>query len=249
MPRNIFPRGNAENVTQTYIRRATPNRQRSQASSRTRPSERLLWRERLALIRKQNFRQGILALKVRAVKARNRRQWARKRARVEHATLLKKPESEEENLTSPTEMQAVKSLLQKNLSLLHTNDQMRISQRKISSERFIEQKACESRNRVDSIRALYVNATHFITDMSQLQSAVDEAFGSLENPATFGTAEGPNIWFEGKPISIQEQLDLKNNISTSSVSPGERRSRMAERRLNKIANMLLGKSDELEAEE
>lgn len=249
VPRNIFPKGNADNVTQQYISRTTPKRRGDQATGSIRPSQRLLWKRRLAKTRKQNFREGILALKSRALKARDKRQLARRKAGLARATMLNKPESDDEHLTNPTAIGAVRSLLQKNLNQSHTNNQSQILQRKASAERFAKQKVWESKNRIDDIRALYVNATHFITDMSQLKSAVDEAFGSPEKPVTFGKDEGPNIWFEGKPLSIQDRLDLLNSMNTSSVSPSERRARIAEKRLNRIANMLLGKSDELEADD
>ena len=246
VPRNIFPKGSAENVTNDYIEETIPEPRNEAAST---PSERVLWKERLATARRRNLRQGILELKTRAIKTRKRWQTVQRKARMERAALLNKPEPIDERLTSPTAMQATRSLLRKKLDASSLEEQRRINQMQISSEGISEQKARESKDRIEDVRTLYVNATHFITDMSQLHNAVDEAFGSPDNPVTFGKAQGPNIWFEGELVSIQDRLSERSNISTTSFGLGESRAKLAEQRLNKIANMLLGKSDKFEAEE
>lgn len=248
VPRNIFPKGNAENVTPSYIEETTPE-PKSQAASDSISSERVLWKERLAIARRRNLRQGILELKRRAIKTRRRWQGVQRKTRAERVTLLNKPESADERLTGPTAMHAARSLLRRTPELSNTGEQWRISKLQTSSEAVTEQKARESKNRIEDIRTLYINATHFITDMSQLNSAIDEAFGSPDNPITFGKAKGPNIWFEGELISIQDRLNEKYNIGTTSIGPGETRAKLAEQRLNKIANVLLGKSEKLVAEE
>ena len=248
VPRNIFPKGSAENVTQGYIEETTPE-PRSQETGDIIHSERVLWKKRLAKARRRNLRQGILELKTRAIKTRKRWQRLQRKARMERSTRLNKPEPEDERLTIPTMMQAARSLLRKTSELSNREEQRRMSQMHISSEGVAEQKARESKDRIEDVRTLYINATHFITDMSQLNGAIDEAFGSLDGPATFGKAKGPNIWFEGELITIQDRLNERNNISTTSFGPSESRAKLAERRLNKIANMLLGKSDKFEAEE
>ncbi|KAI7570519.1 hypothetical protein KC317_g2389, partial [Hortaea werneckii] len=80
--------------------------------------------------------------------------------------------------------------------------------------------------RLDHLHTLYLNAKTFIVTPQQLDQAVDEAFGTVEDPVRFdgdqhydangfyntGTrdARSQSVWAQGKPERVQDMLNRAN---------------------------------------
>ena len=243
VPRNVFPQGRMEKVTEEYISKTIP--EPSDGRDEKALSERIAWKGRMAEARKKNFREGLRELQYRAAEARDKRLRREKKINTLRDTMLFKPEPMDEQLTSPTEMQMMRALLEKKRVLSDFEKEARESRLRKAIENVAERKARESEERVEHLRNLYVNATHFITNNKQLEDAVEKAFGTQEEPATFGKSKGPSIWYEGIQSNLQDRLNYRARMSSSPSENSEERANLAEKRLRKISEMLLGDPDKL----
>ncbi|KAI7262710.1 hypothetical protein KC343_g5562, partial [Hortaea werneckii] len=77
------------------------------------------------------------------------------------------------------------------------------------------------------LHTLYLNAKTFIVTPQQLDQAVDEAFGTVEDPVRFDgdqqyeptgfynsgmrNAQSQSVWAQGKPERVQDMLNRANN--------------------------------------
>jgi hypothetical protein len=126
----------------------------------------------------------------------------------EHEDLVSRAEREDERLTAPSNGLDLDALYHGRVP--DPSRDLRLSMKR---ERTAAFEASRTAERLDSVHTLYSHARKFIVSPQQLDAAVEEAFGTNENPATFGPGhgeEGTSIWHEGKPHSVQDMLNSAN---------------------------------------
>ncbi|KAM0702341.1 hypothetical protein Q7P35_011251 [Cladosporium inversicolor] len=166
------------------------------------------WKIKLAEQRKQNLREGVRELKSRQLKTKRRMEAQQAQKYREHEDLVSRPEREDERLTAPSNGLDLDALYHGRVP--DPSRGLRLASKR---ERTAEFEASRTADRLDSVHTLYSHARKFIVSPQQLDAAVEEAFGTNENPATFGPGhgeEGTSIWHDGKPHSVQDMLNSAN---------------------------------------
>ncbi|EME48449.1 hypothetical protein DOTSEDRAFT_67481 [Dothistroma septosporum NZE10] len=172
------------------------------------------WMAKMSEVRKQNLREGITSLRFRQ---RNESRRMRERSLANQAAreaALHRPEREDERLTAPSTNLDLEALFGKQVP--DPAREQRIATKRENVARHEEAKRVE---RLDAIHTLYMNARDFIVTPQQLDKAVDEAFGTEQNPVVFGVSQyysndpaGRSIWAEGRPERVQDMLNRANGL-------------------------------------
>jgi hypothetical protein len=166
------------------------------------------WKIKLAEQRKRNLREGVRELKSRQLKTKRRMEAAQAQKYREHEELVSRPEREDERLTAPSNGLDLDALYHGRVP-----DPSRDLRLATKRERTAAFEASRTADRLDSVHTLYSHARKFIVSPQQLDAAVEDAFGTNENPTTFGPGhgeEGTSIWHDGKPHSVQDMLNSAN---------------------------------------
>lgn len=103
-------------------------------------------------------------------------------------------------------------------------------------------------DRQDALHTLYMHARSFITNEAQLDAAIEDAFGTVQQPKTFGN-RGVSVWANmgtdrynstEQPFeSIADKLN-KANRSRGTVQDSQGFAGITEKRLKRIAEELTG---------
>ena len=238
VPRNIFSSPLKDQSTDEAIAQATrlPRKERTpEAGSREE------WKLKMSHIRRQSLREGVKSLRVRQNKEAKRvrdRTMAMQRERAER---LHRPEREDERLTAPSTTLDLKQLYSGVLP--DPTRSQRLERKRLNIERLATEKHAE---RMDDLHTLYMNARDFIVTPEQLDKAVDEAFGTAEDPVTFGASYGTeedqrSIWAEGRPQRVQDMLNRANRQSQrSALDASGGYTDITKDRIRKIAEKLTG---------
>jgi hypothetical protein len=160
------------------------------------------WKQRLSASRRQNLREGLKGLQDRRI-----RHEARQAERVaiqaaERNELLNRPEREDERLTTPSTGLDVQKLLHGRLE-----DPTREARLKQKARNLTLHTAAKSANRMDSLHTLYMNARHFIVSPTQLDSALDDEFGTDSQPRKFGPEGDFPDTFSAESTSREAHFD------------------------------------------
>jgi hypothetical protein len=163
------------------------------------------WRQRLADSRRQNLEEGVKALSARKTIRERQVSDRSERKIAEREALLRAPEREDERLTTPSTNLNLSKLLHRALP----SDPNRADRIAAKSHNFALKTAAEREERMDHMHTLYMRARSFIVTPDQLDKAVDEVFGTVDNPKVFTGANGANgtsKWAEGRPDGLGEML-------------------------------------------
>ncbi|KXT03826.1 hypothetical protein AC578_8922 [Pseudocercospora eumusae] len=207
------------------------------------------WKAKMSEIRRQNLREGVSSLRVRQQKE-TRQMAARSAAKqADRERRLSAPEREDERLTAPSNNLDLDALFNKPIP-----DPTREARLERKRANVAARARGKQEERMDSLHTLYMNARDFIVTPEQLDKAVDEAFGTPENPVKFGVSfghldtgsEGKSVWTLGKPISVQDMLDrAKQTPSSKAIEGPSNTTAIKEERIRRIAETLTGgKMDE-----
>ncbi|KAB8239601.1 hypothetical protein ETB97_007451 [Aspergillus alliaceus] len=200
VPREIFPVRRADKPSEEYISAATPLPSKENKVDPNDPHAQYInWKRRMADMRRQNLREGLLELhsrKQRTDKSMMQRS-ADKQKRRER--IFRQPEREDERLTRPS---VVQEMLPKRTPVLpDPNREERLALSHARLEAINAQKQAEQR---DSLQTLYMNARNFITTEAQLAAEIDRVFPEGENEAWRNDhQQGENIWNLGVPPTVQ----------------------------------------------
>ncbi|KAL1964603.1 hypothetical protein VTN77DRAFT_6777 [Rasamsonia byssochlamydoides] len=203
VPRELFPVRRQDKPTEAYISAATPLPSKEKTVDPNDPNAELIeWKRRMAAMRRKNLREGLLELHAR----KRRTEWlmakrsAEKQAKRER--ILKQPQREDERLTSPSVIQAMKPT--KTPVLPDPDREERLAQARLR----VQAKEAEKRaERQDSLHTLYMNARNFITTEDQLAAEIERVFPEGENEAWRNDHQaGENIWNLGLPPTIQSMV-------------------------------------------
>ncbi|KAE8373625.1 hypothetical protein BDV26DRAFT_271584 [Aspergillus bertholletiae] len=200
VPREIFPVRRADKPSEEYIAAATPLPSKESNVDPNDPHAQYInWKRRMAEMRRQNLREGLLELhsrKQRTDKSMMQRS-AEKQKRRER--IFRQPEREDERLTRPS---IIQEMLPKRTPVLpDPNREERLTTSRARLEVTNAQKQAEQQ---DSLQTLYMNARNFITTEAQLAAEIDRVFPEGENEAWRNDhQQGENVWNLGLPPTVQ----------------------------------------------
>lgn len=166
------------------------------------------WKIKMAEQRKRNLKEGVRELKSRQIRTKRRLETSQAQKYREHEEAVSRPEREDERLTAPSNGLDLDALYHG--SVPDPSRELRLASKRARQATF---EADRTADRLDSVHTLYSHARKFIVTPQQLDTAVDDAFGTNENPTTFGPGhgeEGTSVWADGKPHSVQDMLNSAN---------------------------------------
>ncbi|CAK3900137.1 Hypothetical predicted protein [Lecanosticta acicola] len=241
VPRDVFAGIDRSRTDDQIIADSTQSPTRAKTPAKGSREE---WNAKMSEVRKRNLREGVQSLRARQQvqqRTASERQAQKYREREE---LLHRPERDDERLTAPSNNFDVKALLGRNPVPDPTREQ-RILAKMENLERHAGQKREE---RMSALHDLYMNARDFIVTPEQLDAALDKAFGTPENPVTFGTpmyagdqTSGRSIWAKGRPERISDLLHRsQGGRGATSTDGATDQIHLNAERIRRIAEALTG---------
>ncbi|KAH8600983.1 hypothetical protein B0O99DRAFT_610028 [Bisporella sp. PMI_857] len=196
--------------------------------------ERTKWKRRMAASRRENLREGIVALHQRKLNQEAAIATRSQRKQKERNERAYAPQREDERLTNPTILEAVRQLQQGPVA--DPQREIRIVEKK---ERVKAKELALADVRRDALHTLYMNARSFIVSEEQLNTEVDKIF-----VPTVGTGgDKGNVWDAfGQQETVQDMLSVVNNTQKGAVenASANRPAILTGKRLKRIAEELTG---------
>ncbi|OKL56371.1 hypothetical protein UA08_08274 [Talaromyces atroroseus] len=229
VPREIFPARRPDKATPAYISAATLEPSKPKIIKKGDPNaESIEWKRKMAASRRKNLEEGLLELyeRKKTTDAAMTRRSAAKQARRER--VLRQPERDDERLTNPSVIQALKT---QHGILPDPDRDARLAR---SRERVLEKQLQKSAERHNDLHTLYMNARTFITTEEQLTREIEAKFredGGDEWLSDSGI--GTNVWAKGAPPTIQ---DIVKNQTRDDVG----RWRIEQDRMSKVVEEMTG---------
>ncbi|EEP77658.1 conserved hypothetical protein [Uncinocarpus reesii 1704] len=209
VPREIFPRRRPDKPTKSYIDAATPEPSSNEPKvEKDHPFfEKLEWKRRMAEVRRQNLREGLVELYQRKQKE-EAQMLARSRARqAQQKVVLNQPPREDERLTTASVPSGIS--LAKTPFLSDPNAKNR-HERSVANH--LVRQEWKSEERMDAIHTLYMNARDFITTEQQLDAEIERVFPTENNPDWANDQrDGDNVWNLGPPPTVGSLMHRKND--------------------------------------
>lgn len=190
-------------------------------------------------MRRRNLKEGLAALARRKLRRRAiSRQKSLQRA-GERRELVTQPPREADRLTRPSVTEEIMAPLNKTGYLRHVNAEERQKVRVATYEAHRARKAADTQ---DALHTLFMRARNFIVTESQLDKAIDEAFGTDKDPTHFGAKRAPSVWGNGPPPGLRDMLERAGQAGggTRSSEHNDSRERLMQERLQKVAESLTG---------
>jgi hypothetical protein len=240
VPRDIFDkrRGGVNKVTRKYLRDVTPvSRETSPSTAQKHDpeAERNEWKAKMADKRRQNLQEGLKELQQRRKQADALAIQRTSQKQAERENLLSAAEREDERLTSSTTTRTMQSGHTINGRLPDPNREQRLAEMRA---RVAAKEAQRTSDRQDALHTLYMHARDFIVSEQQLDAAIDTAFGTTQQPVTFGN-RGSSVWAQALPQSIQDKLNSANK-ARGTFADKDWIADMTNKRIGKIAEKLTG---------
>ncbi|KAF2000294.1 hypothetical protein P154DRAFT_522760 [Amniculicola lignicola CBS 123094] len=179
IPRNVFKtRSHLPKESDEFIRASTPDAQHvKDPPEHSRDAEYQLYKRRLAESRKQALRQGVAELHERRTTMEQQNISRVQKLQAERHALMMAPPRDADVLTATSVSKGVRDFLGDNLT---STSRSSISEgRRTAFQRRMHRQAAVRQARVHD---LYVNARQFIVDETQLDEAIEKAFGTEEAP-------------------------------------------------------------------
>lgn len=247
VPRDVFSGTiGKEKATDEWLE---PHTRLPKKEVKSQPGSRVEWKHKMSDMRRRNLREGIASLRVRSARVERKMSEQSARNQAEREELLNRPEREDERLTAPSHGLDLDYLYNIDLADHAKNDPMREARLQFKAQNVAQQAQKKVEERRDSLHTLYLNARSFIVTPQQLDKAVDEAFGTPENPVTFGDASGmygtgenaASVWAYGRPDRVQDMLNRANGKgSKNAMESAGGFSGINQARIKRIAETLTG---------
>ncbi|WPG97663.1 Hypothetical protein R9X50_00044300 [Acrodontium crateriforme] len=237
VPRDIFVGARGQDKSEdAWLEKAiqTPQRQ-----STAKAGSREEWKAKMSEMRRENLRAGLKSLRIRRTRDEDRRRERSERRQREHEELVSRPEREDERLTAPSHGLDLETLYKGDVT--DPTRTARLEQKRLNLQAQTEKSQDE---RLSALNTLYLRARSFIVTPQQLDKAVDEAFGTTENPVSFVNVEQRDVgsvWAYGRPEKVQDMLNRANRVggrSAMSASGSAGYSSINKERIRKIAEVL-----------
>ncbi|KAK4064073.1 uncharacterized protein Triagg1_9229 [Trichoderma aggressivum f. europaeum] len=235
VPRQVFPRSEGDRKIQPeYIQKTAPR----SASEREPSNESQRWKREMAETRRTNLEQGLKALYTRREKSDAARNARVSRKFKEHNEAAAAPEREDDRLTRSTVLDAI-------LDTQVYPDPERFARAQRSKFKVQAKEKAKYEARRDALMELYINASNFIVQESELKAEIDEIFSEdyFRKQSQFfqryGTTE--NSWgIYGKPPSIANMLETTTGKSTKLMDYYESEYDRSVKRQKRIAEEFTG---------
>ncbi|KAB8078341.1 hypothetical protein BDV29DRAFT_166540 [Aspergillus leporis] len=200
VPREIFPVRRADKPSEEYIAAATSLPSKETKIDPNDPHAQYInWKRRMADMRRQNLREGLLELHSRKQRTDRSMMQRSVEKQKRRERIFRQPERDDERLTRPS---IIQEMLPKRTPALPDptrEERLAISQAQV--EAVNAQKQAEQQ---DALQALYMNARNFITTEAQLAAEIDRVFPEGENEAWRNDhQQGENVWNLGMPPTVQ----------------------------------------------
>ncbi|KAF9883387.1 hypothetical protein FE257_003510 [Aspergillus nanangensis] len=199
LPRELFPVRRADKPSEEYIAAATQLPSSDTPVDPTDPHAQYIdWKKRMAEMRRQNLREGLLELHTR--KQRTDRSMVQRSTEKQkrRERVLRQAEREDERLTRSSVIQEM--LPKRTPVLADPNREERLAKSQARQEVIRAQKELEKQ---DMVQSLYMNARNFITTEAQLAAEIEKVFPDGENEAWRNDhQQGENIWNLGVPPTV-----------------------------------------------
>jgi hypothetical protein len=164
-------------------------------------ADRLAWKQRMAASRRRNLAQGLQELAIRQEETQITAQFRAERKNREHETLSNMQERRDQALTNPSLADSVRQMLKSRNK--KTKGDVNV---KSQSQRYTNQQQRKLQEQKDQLHTLYTHARHFITTEEGLDAALEQTFGTDENPVRWNH-RGLSVWaLDGTPPTVQEML-------------------------------------------
>lgn len=211
VPRDVFLHaGDQDKASDAWINRATKApRQAVKAPSGSREE----WKAKISTQRRQNMREGLKSLRARRTKDDSHRDERSARIKAERKEQLTRPEREDERLTAASHTLDLEALYKG-----ANNDPTREARLAHMRANVVAHAAKKHATRMSDLSTLYLKARSFIVSPSQLDKAIDEAFGTQEEPVRWGGDFNSkvSVWGQGKPMTVSEMIAAHTDTSASS---------------------------------
>lgn len=230
VPREIFPPRRPDKATESYIEAATPEpASNGPKVEKDHPLfEQLEWKRRMAEVRRQSLREGLVELYERKQETEYNSFRRSRRRQAQRMEVLKQPPREDERLTAASTMQEL--LLKKTPVLPDPHAEERLAKARANVKM---QQQLETEEKLDAIHSLYMNARNFITTEEQLDAEIERVFPAEANPEwTSDQKNGENVWNLGPPPTVASMVHRKDDENS--------RWNLVQRRTKKIAEALTG---------
>ncbi|TKA75732.1 hypothetical protein B0A55_05911 [Friedmanniomyces simplex] len=219
IPRDVF--AGAEGKDKSSPEWLDPHTKPRRKNIRVQAGSREEWKVKMSDMRRQNLREGLVSLKARRDTEQHALKTRSERNQREREEALTRPEREDDRLTAPSHGLDLDHLFHGYIAGSPgvrpdpTRDE-RIARMRANVAARAEAARAE---RAFHVNTLYMNARHFIVTPQQLDAAVDEAFGTPENPIKFGDPHSradmenaASMWAYGRPDRVQDMLDRANGV-------------------------------------
>jgi hypothetical protein len=237
IPRDIFKTRNPHpKDSEDFLRESTKDPKERKAPGPFSPDADLrLYNQRLADIRKESLREGVKELHARRVTSDAQHLARIQQSGEKRTRLAMAPRREVDTLTETSVSKGVRDFLADKLPTPEKN----IEARRRAYERRI---AAQQQTRESRLHDLYTNARTFIVSEDQLDAAIEDAFGTEENPLgwdskgqvglrTTGHHDGLSPWNGPMPEGVGDMM----NKLRSGEGVG-----LAKERMKKLAEELTG---------
>ncbi|KAI9739803.1 MAG: hypothetical protein M1834_006524 [Cirrosporium novae-zelandiae] len=239
VPRKLFSRRRVDKPSAAYLMAATkePSKHTRLSDTESEKDYRT-WKRRMATMRRQNLREGLIELFNRKIEIDKKvaARGERRQAQREHS--LYKPLPRNVKYTRPSIPPA---LLQSSGIVPDPNRDERIASRRENVEDAQTEKQDE---RQEALHSLYMNARNFITSEAQLDSEIERVFGPWElgsNPDwSDDVSTGRNIWNMGTQPTVQKLLSEVSKSGSNVLSANIGDARITRGRVRKIEEELTG---------
>ncbi|KAJ5579793.1 uncharacterized protein N7459_005778 [Penicillium hispanicum] len=212
VPREIFPARRADKPRKAYLDAVTPEPATERTvNPKSGDAEKQAFKLKMAVLRRQNLRAGLRDLYKRKRAAEDTMFNRSIQNQAQRERILQQPEPEDERLTRPSVVQAMKA--QKHSVLADPNREERLT---LSKARMEARQTQKDAQRQDDLQSLYMNARTFITTEEQLAAEIDRVFPDGENEAWRNDHQpGENIWNLGIPPTVQSVVNVGRKSETA----------------------------------
>ncbi|KAM0478145.1 hypothetical protein ACHAPX_005333 [Trichoderma viride] len=235
VPRQVFLRSEGDRkIKPDYINKTAPR----SANAREPKNDSQRWKREMAETRRTNLEQGLKALYTRREKSDAVRNARVSRKFKENNEAAAAPEREDDRLTRSTVLDAI-------LDTQTYPDPERFARAQRSQVKVQKKEKAKYEARRDALMELYINASNFIVQESELKAEIDEIFSEdyfrkqSQYFQRYGTTE--NAWgIYGKPPSIANMLETTTGNSTKLMDYYESEYDRSVKRQKRIAEEFTG---------
>jgi hypothetical protein len=200
--KDIFPKNRPEKKFPAYLTTVTRDPKELPDPEAANASPKILYKARMAALRRSHLREGITQLLARKRWQENQQHLRSQMKQAESQRLVSQSPREDERLTNNTVPQAMSPDMPINFNT--AAEAQGTYDRKMANVARVT--AAQNTFKTDALHTLYMNSRNFITTEEQLRAAVVKEFDEKKFQADFG-ATSKSMWSYGPPDDIKALID------------------------------------------